>query len=362
MVRTKQRSRSPIRWLWCLLLVLVLAPASPVGADDPGGLVRFWAAPNPVIIPYGTETGSTTITWNTGGHDVPELWVPDPAIRREMRLPAVTTPSGSTPLTVRMGQSTTVNLYTAGHGTLLGSVVVTTQHPSGNAVSNLPAPTLAPVPVSFNKTTLQPANVYTTFRANHETDGLCSSLSVFGTGPDGGTDPGIPWDTITVGFVHQYEDDGVLFIPCSDTIDAFYRGAVQFDLSGQTYHHFLSATLTFRILDSTRHYDVPAWWPNEPGIWSAAAGADGATDNWLGWHSGDGHDYINGDGAHLSMPGEKMLLPTTTLDVTSMVRDWLEGNKPNNGFVFYGHDEGYPNNNETFICRYTDFTLTLHYF
>jgi hypothetical protein len=359
MGRKKKITAARACWLGCLLLVLALIPASPVGADDPCGLVIFTATPNPVIIPFGTETGTTTITWNTGCPAAPELWVPDPATRRDMRLPGVTTRSGSTALTVRMGHHTTVNLYTSAHVTLLASVTITTQHPSGNAVSDLPVPTLAPVPVAFNKASLQPSNVYTTFRSNHKTDGLCSSLSVYGTGPSDGTDPG---NTITVGFTHHYEDDGVLFIPCTDTIDTFYRGAVRFDLSPYTYNHFLSATLTFSILSSTLHGDFPASFPNEPGVFSAAAGMDLATDNWLEWHSGDGHDYLNGDGSHLTVPSEWMLSSTATLDVSSTVRDWLEGNKPNYGFVFFGQDEGFPDNNKTLISTYTGFTLTLHYF
>jgi hypothetical protein len=43
------------------------------------------------------------------------------------------------------------------------------------------------------------------------------------------------------------------------------------------------------------------------------------------------------------------------------VRDWLEGVRPNYGFVFYGKDESYPDNNETLISTYMDFMLTLTY-
>ena len=43
------------------------------------------------------------------------------ASRREMRLPGVTTASGSTTLTIQMGQGTTVSLYTPGHNLLLNS-------------------------------------------------------------------------------------------------------------------------------------------------------------------------------------------------------------------------------------------------
>jgi hypothetical protein len=359
MVRTRKRIAARGRGLWCLLLVVALIPVSPVGADDPGGLVQFWAAPNPVIIPFGTETGTTTINWNSGRSDVvPELWVPDPTARREMRLPGITTPSGSTSLTVQMGHSTTVNLYTAGHKTLLASVVVTTQRPRGAAVSNLPAPTLAPVPVAFNKVSLPPSNVSTTFRSNHETDGLCSSLSVYGTGPSDGTDPG---NTITVGFTHHYEDDSVLFVPCTDTIDTFYRGAVYFDLSGFRNHNFIGARLTFRVKESTRHFDVGGSHVGETGTWSAAGGMDSATDNWLEWHSGDGHDYLNGDGSQHFVSPEHPDDPAIALDVSGMVRDWLEGVRPNYGFVFYGKDESYPDNNETLISTYTDFMLTLTY-
>jgi hypothetical protein len=53
--------------------------------------------------------------------------------------------------------------------------------------------------------------------------------------------------------------------------------------------------------------------------------------------------------------------PTITLDVSSIVRDWLEGAKPNYGFVFYGFDEGFPQNNTTYLSKYSGFTLTLTY-
>jgi hypothetical protein len=332
---------------------------SPVGADEPGGLVQFSATPNPVIIPLGTESGTTTITWNTGTNIVPELRIPDPAKHRDMLLPGITTASGSTTLTVQMGQSTTVNLYLPGNNMLLAAVTITTQHPSGNAVSAIPTPFVIN-PSSgahFLHPSLQPSSVNTRGRRHTE-----SSSSPFCDFPTHGTliepPPPATSDTITVGFAHYYNDDECMLN------DAFWRGAVQFDLSGFRNQNFISAQLTFRVTDGLRYdpdTDLPGG-PNDTGTrYSAAAGMDLATDNWAGWPAGEDHDYINGDGSHFPVPSGYMTTPTITLDVSSTVRDWLEGKKPNNGFVFYGFDEGFPQNNNTFLCNYSGFTLTLNY-
>jgi hypothetical protein len=50
----------------------------------------------------------------------------------------------------------------------------------------------------------------------------------------------------------------------------------------------------------------------------------------------------------------------TSVDVSSMVRDWLlRGATPNYSFVFYGHDESFPRNNDVFVSTYSDFVLSL---
>jgi hypothetical protein len=357
MGRTKKRTAARACWLGCLLLVLALVPASPVGAGPGGlgGLVIFTATPNPIDIPFGTESGTTTITWNSGSNTVPELWVPDRASHREMRLPGITTASGSTTLTLQMGQSTTVSLYTPGHSVLLAAVTITTQHPSGNGVSALPTP-LAYSAASggyFLHPSLQPSYISTREkRYTWSETGLGCSFPTHGTltvPPKATT-----WDTITVGYGHYYNDDECMLD------DAFWRGAVQFDLSPYKNYHFISATLTFSVTGSMRHEDVPASWPSATGTWSAAAGMDLATDNWVAWPAGEYHDYINGDGLHVPVPSGLMSDPTITLDVTSSVRGWLEG-APNNGFVFYGFDEGFPRNSAIYLCNYSNFKLTLHY-
>jgi hypothetical protein len=365
MVRTKKKKSVALaRRLGCLLLVFTLAPASPAvaGPGGPGGLVRFFAEPNPVIIPYGTETGSTTITWDSGDKSVvPEVWIPDLASRQEMRLPGITTASGSTTLTVQMGHTTTVRLYTPGHGTLLASAIITTQRPSGNGVSAIPTPVLITAPGAYLGNalhpTLQPSYVNT--RGRRHTESSSSPFCDIGTeGTLIEPPPAATGDTITVGFAHYYNDDTCMLN------DAFWRGAVQFDLSGFKNQNFLSASLTFRVTDGLRYdpdTDLPEG-PYETGArWSAAAGVDRATDNWAAWPAGEYHDYINGDGKHLFVPSGYMANPTITLDVSSIVRDWLNGAMPNDGFVFYGFDEGFPRNNNTYLSNYSDFTLTLTY-
>ncbi len=92
---------------------------------------------------------------------------------------------------------------------------------------------------------------------------------------------------------------------------------------------------------------------DEPGIWSAAAGVDRATDDWLTWHSPSYHDYLNGDGTQLFVAPEHPNNLMISLDVSSIVRHWLRNAIPNEGFVFYGKDEGHPRNNDTLTSIYS---------
>lgn len=66
-----------------------------------------------------------------------------------------------------------------------------------------------------------------------------------------------------------------------------------------------------------------------------------------------GDDYLN-------LPGQ--ILPTTfDIDVTGAVKQWVWGSKPNNGFIFRGVDETFPETNNECTSVYTDFALKVTY-
>ncbi len=258
---------------------------------------------------------------------------------------------------VQPGHRYTFFLYTPNKGRLLvPGIVVTGNRPGGNSTSNVPEWVHPPTVSYLLDYPLVPSHTYTTWRSHEEEGGFpCAGLPLIGTGGN----PGPDFGTIAVGYSHYYDpDDGL--ISCPSLADIFYRGAVRFDLSHFQLHDFVRATLKFRIQSSVRHDDVPNIYADRPGVWSAAAGVDRATDDWIDWQAGDGHDYVNGDHTQLPVPSDQVEDPTITVDVSGMVRDWLNGNA-NNGFVFYGKDEGYPRNSEKLFSTYTDFVLTLTY-
>lgn len=202
---------------------------------------------------------------------------------------------------------------------------------------------------------VQPSHTYTTYRSHVDTSGVCLGLPpVVGTGPDD-----LTFGKIAVGYRHYY-DGGEGLLPCAESGDVFYRGAVRFDLSNFTNSHFIGAKLTYRVERSERHLDSGGLNLDLRGIWSASAGLDIATDPWITW-IGSNHDYLNGDGSQFPVPHGQITNPTITVDVSSTVRDMLRGAAPNNGFVLYGSDEGFPRNSDTLFSIYSNFTLELTY-
>lgn len=201
--------------------------------------------------------------------------------------------------------------------------------------------------------TLQPSHTYTTYRNQGYTSAVCLGLPVFGTAP-----PAIAPGEIAVGYRHYY-DGGEGPLPCAESSDTFYRGAVRFDLSNFTNSHFIGAKLTYRVEKSELHLDSRGW-PYFPGIWSAAVGLDRATDTWVNW-PGTNHDYLDGDGSQYPVPYGQLTNPTVTVDVSSIVRDMLRGAVPNNGFVFYGSDESFPQNGDILFSIFSNFALELTY-
>jgi hypothetical protein len=108
--------------LFGLLTLLTVVPV----AASPASIT---ANPNPVVIPVGQTDGSVTIAWNSGTSAVPEYWVSVDGAS-DAFFPIITTAAGSYVATVGYGHTYTAKLYTAGHGTLLASVVIYTARPN----------------------------------------------------------------------------------------------------------------------------------------------------------------------------------------------------------------------------------------
>ncbi len=84
---------------------------------------------------------------------------------------------------------------------------------------------------------LSPSNTYLTSRLHDEFGGfLCGGLPIFGTADY----PNPSFGEIAVGYKHSF-DSGSDPFPCLESADAFFRGAVRFDLSGYTNNRFINA-------------------------------------------------------------------------------------------------------------------------
>jgi hypothetical protein len=106
------------------------AVAAIVGVSRADAGVTLVASPNPVEIPFGTTTGTTTIYWHTGSVFPADLWVSvngGPETSLVVSGPA----SGSRALSVTYGSSYVVRLYQGPRslGVLLASRSVTTTRP-----------------------------------------------------------------------------------------------------------------------------------------------------------------------------------------------------------------------------------------
>jgi hypothetical protein len=363
MARALSNIAARVRWICALAVLLGLTPVGPVGADA----AALTAFPNPVMAD-GASPGTTTISWDSGDLGIiPELWlsVDNAPATLYLRLPQ---PRGNVPYgNVRPGHTYTFFLYTPNKGRLLASGVavsglqtIINYGTTGYSLTpQLPQQRPGQPGHCANLCTnsLSPSRTYWTYRMHDDINGVfCGDLPLFGTA-------GYPQPSageIAVGYQHFY-DPGTDPLPCSHTVDAFFRGAVRFDLSDFTNNRFIGAKLTFRVKESARHYDVGGLNVGESGTWSAAAAMDRATDNWLIWPAPSDHDYINGDGSQHFVSPEHPDDPEISLDVSGMVRDWLRAATPNYGFVFYGKDEGYPENNDVLTSIYGDFVLTLTY-
>jgi hypothetical protein len=188
-------------------------------------------------------------------------------------------------------------------------------------------------PVTLSETTLTPS-VDTWFLRNGYDWNFYCGLSVIGTAPSFTPDRG----GVLVGF-ENYFDEGSGLFPCQQKHDLAYRGVVRFDLGG--LKNIVTAKLTFGL----------HWTSRRPfGTTTDSA----ARRLWL----------LTGDNVFFQAdPLVDLTSDQTsfTIDVSTIVRDWVNGTTPNRGFVLSGPNESFPENNDDWVSSYTNFQLDVVY-
>lgn len=132
-----------------------------------------------------------------------------------------------------------------------------------------------------------------------------------------------------------------------------YRGFLTFDLSS------VKGTLVKATLLLTRQSTVKS-----VGSYASNVGSCGGNINILdapisGFYS-TGHFYDQilqnqGTTAHGKYDGGSKM----EIDVTTVVKEWLEGKKPNDGFMFVGPNESFSHNNDACVTIYSPVVLSL---
>jgi hypothetical protein len=336
------RAHDPIRRFIPVMLsfVIALGLISPllVRADTPAYII---ADPNPVTVPFGSDSGLTNVTYNSGDGSIPEIYANEGA--GDGGAIVLQNSMGTVQLSVRYGVQNLLKLYSKGKQTLLASVVVTTVRPAivcdaacRQGLGNI----LDPTPL-----TLHARDVTSHYWYQTGSWGTC----LFGDLPTADV-RGYDFDAlkaageIVEGYRHQY-DPGTDPFPCPDLADTYYRGAVTFDLSAIKQYAranaFKHATLSFQVDQTDKPFDGTACLGHVQGnalLWN---GIDLGKDSPL-----ESDFALNGD--HIDV------------DVASTVL-WavLLGDSNDLNFVLSGRLEGFPQDNNRCRTVYHNFTLTL---
>ncbi len=179
----------------------------------------------------------------------------------------------------------------------------------------------------------------------------------FYTGGLGGHELDYVSGNLLVGYVNSW-DPGTDPFPCYEKIDHAYRSAVKFDLAPLAGKKLWKAVLTFTTTKSWAAVGTPATCATEMmygiGDWTGAK------------------DLIPGDsyqvfptGAHVNVSNPSVHIVNSTtfsIDVTDAVRAWLDGSRPNWGFVFRGAREDYAKDNDVCTSLYGNVALGVDYF
>jgi hypothetical protein len=186
-------------------------------------------------------------------------------------------------------------------------------------------------PVTLNQTTVT-GSVESWFLPDGYDWNFYCGLSLVGTGPSFTPDAG----GVLVGF-ENYFDQGSGIFPCQEKHDIDYRGVVHFDLGG--LKNIVIAKLTFQWI-----------WTSMTGPGTSANSA--ARRLWL--ITGDDVFFQADPLVDLSSGDHSF-----TIDVSTIVRDWVNGTTPNRGFVLSGPNETFPENNDTWVSSYRNFRLDI---
>jgi hypothetical protein len=162
---------------------------------------------------------------------------------------------------------------------------------------------------------------------------------------------------ILVGFENHW-DPGTNPFPCWEKIDLAYRTAIKFDMGPLSGKKLWNATLTFTNQKTNATAAAPATCLSE--IMYGVSDWSGATD----LIQGDSYlDLPTGTNVNVSNPTVHISNSTSyQIDVTDAVRGWLNGSRPNFGFVFRGPREDYVKDNGQCGSFYGNIKLQVEYF
>lgn len=125
----------------------------------------------------------------------------------------------------------------------------------------------------------------------------------------------IPDDMFAVGFSYLY-NDGTPPCNCWYYVDCAFRGGVRFDVGWLRDKRIVDARLTYNDTSCLKRVFV-------------------AAENWGVWDAR----------RHLDITGRIRILESGGVEVpvVDFVRAWVEGARPNHGFLLAGPDETFPN-------------------
>jgi hypothetical protein len=338
MARTHNLFRRFILVMLSFVTALGLASPLAVRADTPAYII---ADPNPVTVPFGSDSGLTNVTYNTGDGSIPEIYANEGA--GDGGAIIVRTSMGTVQLSVKYGVQNVLKLYSKGKQTLLASVVVTTVRPAftcdaacRQALGNILDPTTL---------TLRARDVTSHYWYHDSLSGIGCLAEGPGVASGGGYDfNGLKAAGEVVEGYSDWYKPGTDPFPCEEVDDIYYRGAVNFDLGVIRQYAkanaFKHATLSFQMDQTNTSYDVNY----------CLAHLEGNALSWNGIDLGKDSPLESG----FALNGDHV-----EADVLSTVMWSLLSDSSDLNFLLIGSQEGFPQNNDRCSTTYRNFTLKL---
>ena len=208
--------------------------------------------------------------------------------------------------------------------------------------------------VNFSTVNLPMTGYHWNYHFSHEWENATYCFYSRGLGPSFSPSG----SQILVGF-EDFWDPGTNPFPCWEKIDHAYRTAISFDMGPLAGKKLWNATLTFTNQKTVATiFGAPATCLSE--IMLGNSDWSGATD----LIQGDSYlDLPTGTGVNVNNPTVHITNSTAyKIDVTDAVRSWLNGSRPNFGFVFRGPRENYAKDNDQCGSFFGDIKLTVEYF